>query len=212
MFYSAVGQHLDAPALRRRVHRAQESAALRPLRLHDLRHSFGSLCRAEVDPTTQKARMGHANSRPSSTRMRSLDTPTWRDSTAHSPANVPRRSLTGPPAPFPRTVLREPNATGEARRSRGRRHAAGEHRLRQVDDHGAAGGTRLPPTSSRSTATRTSSAARGSVRAPTTASATLTTGSGRGERLPDRRKRAGDRARRTRRSGSWPSRRTSRTS
>jgi integrase len=35
-------------------------ADLRPLRFHDLRHSFGSLVVREVDTATLKAWMGHA--------------------------------------------------------------------------------------------------------------------------------------------------------
>jgi integrase len=40
--------------------RAQEAAGVRPLRFHDLRHSFGSLVVREVDTATLKAWMGHA--------------------------------------------------------------------------------------------------------------------------------------------------------
>jgi Phage integrase family len=46
--------------LRRRLRRAQSAAGLRPLRFHDLRHSFGSLVVREVDTATLKAWMGHA--------------------------------------------------------------------------------------------------------------------------------------------------------
>jgi integrase len=35
--------YLDGSALRRRYRAAQKRAGLRPLRLHDLRHTFGSL-------------------------------------------------------------------------------------------------------------------------------------------------------------------------
>ena len=50
---------LDACALRRRLSRAQ-TAGLRPLRFHDLRHSFGSLVEREVDTATLKAWMRQA--------------------------------------------------------------------------------------------------------------------------------------------------------
>jgi integrase len=60
VFCSTLGDHLDPSALRRRLRRAQEAAGLRPLRFHDLRHSFGSLVVREVDTATLKAWMGHA--------------------------------------------------------------------------------------------------------------------------------------------------------
>jgi integrase len=60
VFCSTLGDHLDPSALRRRLRRAQDAAGLRPLRFHDLRHSFGSLVVREVDTATLKAWMGHA--------------------------------------------------------------------------------------------------------------------------------------------------------
>src|SRR3954447_17158048 len=60
VFCSAAGDYLDGSALRRRYRRAQDAAGLRPLRFHDLRHSFGSLVIREVDTATLKAWMGHA--------------------------------------------------------------------------------------------------------------------------------------------------------
>jgi integrase len=59
VFCSPFGDHLDPSALRRRLARAQRAAGLRPLRFHDLRHSFGSLVVREVDTATLKAWMGH---------------------------------------------------------------------------------------------------------------------------------------------------------
>jgi hypothetical protein len=47
-------------ALRRRYRRAQGAAGLRPLRFHDLRHSFGSLVIREFDPVAVKDFMGHS--------------------------------------------------------------------------------------------------------------------------------------------------------
>jgi integrase len=47
-------------AVRRRYRRAQRAASLRPLRFHDLRHSFGSLVIREFDPVAVKDFMGHA--------------------------------------------------------------------------------------------------------------------------------------------------------
>ena len=60
VFCSAVGTYLDSSAVRRRYRRAQQAAGLRPLRFHDLRHSFGSLVIREFDPAAVKAFMGHA--------------------------------------------------------------------------------------------------------------------------------------------------------
>lgn len=60
VFCGPFGEHLDPSALRRRLARAQAAAELRPLRFHDLRHSFGSLVVREVDTATLKAWMGHA--------------------------------------------------------------------------------------------------------------------------------------------------------
>ena len=60
VFCSVLGDHVDPSALRRRLRRAQDAAGLRPLRFHDLRHSFGSLVVREVDTATSKAWMGHA--------------------------------------------------------------------------------------------------------------------------------------------------------
>lgn len=60
VFCSATGDYVDASALRRRYRRAQDAAGLRPLRFHDLRHSFGSLVIREFDLASVKAFMGHA--------------------------------------------------------------------------------------------------------------------------------------------------------
>jgi integrase len=57
---SAYGRHLDASALGRRYNRARDAVGLRPLRWHDLRHTFGSLLvAAGIDTVTVKAAMGH---------------------------------------------------------------------------------------------------------------------------------------------------------
>jgi integrase len=60
VFANPVGGYLDGSALRRRFRRAQRAAGLRPLRFHDLRHSFGSLVIREFDPVSVKDGMGHA--------------------------------------------------------------------------------------------------------------------------------------------------------
>jgi len=60
VFVSPSGTHLDDSALRRRFHAALEHAQIKPLRFHDLRHSFGTLA-VQVFPLSDvKAYMGHA--------------------------------------------------------------------------------------------------------------------------------------------------------
>jgi integrase len=60
VFCNALGRTLDGSALRRRFKRARDAAALRPLRFHDLRHTYGSLLAAHgVDLVTIQAAMGH---------------------------------------------------------------------------------------------------------------------------------------------------------
>ncbi|HUN78029.1 MAG TPA: site-specific integrase [Solirubrobacteraceae bacterium] len=52
---------LDDSALRRRYRRAQDAAGIRPLRFHDLRHTFGSLLAMRgVDVVTIQKAMGHS--------------------------------------------------------------------------------------------------------------------------------------------------------
>lgn len=60
MFCNPVGGYIDPSAIRRRYRRAQLAAGLRPLRFHDLRHSFGSLVIREFDPVSVKDFMGHS--------------------------------------------------------------------------------------------------------------------------------------------------------
>lgn len=61
VFRTRDGQHLDGSALRRRYVAARNRAGLRPLRFHDLRHSYGSLLVAGgVDLVSVKSAMGHA--------------------------------------------------------------------------------------------------------------------------------------------------------
>jgi len=49
VFSGQFGLHLDASAVRRRYRAALERAGLRPLRFHDLRHTFGTRMIAEAD-------------------------------------------------------------------------------------------------------------------------------------------------------------------
>jgi integrase len=56
--------YLDGSALRRRYRAAQKCAGLRPLRFHDLRHTFGSLAaRAAVSTRELQEWMGHADAK-----------------------------------------------------------------------------------------------------------------------------------------------------
>jgi integrase len=61
VFCNMLGRQLDDSALRRRFRRAQRAAHVRPLRFHDLRHTFGSLLAANgVDVVTIQKAMGHS--------------------------------------------------------------------------------------------------------------------------------------------------------
>ncbi|MHB8696142.1 MAG: tyrosine-type recombinase/integrase [Solirubrobacteraceae bacterium] len=61
VFCNALGRPLDGSALRRRYKRARDAAWMRPLRWHDLRHTFGSLLVAGgVDLVSIKDAMGHS--------------------------------------------------------------------------------------------------------------------------------------------------------
>lgn len=62
VFCNALGRTLDGSALRRRYKRARDRAGMRPLRWHDLRHTFGStLAASGIDLVTIKSVMGHAD-------------------------------------------------------------------------------------------------------------------------------------------------------
>ena len=64
VFVSPTGSHLDDSALRRRFHAALEQAQIKPLRFHDLRHSFGTLA-VQVFPLSDvKAYMATPTSPP----------------------------------------------------------------------------------------------------------------------------------------------------
>ena len=61
VFIGDAGGHLDGSALLRRYKSALKRAGLRPLRFHDLRHTFGSRMIAEVDIVRLQEWMGHAD-------------------------------------------------------------------------------------------------------------------------------------------------------
>jgi integrase len=61
VFSNRFGRRVDGSALRRRFERARAAAGLRPLRFHDLRHTYGSLLVAGgVDLASVKSAMGHS--------------------------------------------------------------------------------------------------------------------------------------------------------
>ena len=61
VFINAVGDVVNHDQLRKRFKKALERAGLKPLRLHDLRHSFGTLAVQAFPLSDVKAYMGHAN-------------------------------------------------------------------------------------------------------------------------------------------------------
>jgi integrase len=63
VFCSRTGSFLDGSALRRRYIASRNAADLRPIRFHDLRHSFASLASGEFAPHEVQAFLGHADAR-----------------------------------------------------------------------------------------------------------------------------------------------------
>ena len=61
VFVGQTGGHLDGSALRRRYDAALKRAGLRPLRFHDLRHTFGTRMIAKADIRRVQEWMGHAD-------------------------------------------------------------------------------------------------------------------------------------------------------
>jgi len=61
VFVDDIGGHVDDWRLRRRFHAALERAGLPKLRLHDLRHTFGTLAVQAFPLSDVKAYMGHAD-------------------------------------------------------------------------------------------------------------------------------------------------------
>lgn len=61
VFPGELGSYLDGSALRRRYKDALEKGALRPLRFHDLRHTFGTRMIAKADIRRVQEWMGHAD-------------------------------------------------------------------------------------------------------------------------------------------------------
>ncbi len=61
VFPNAIGGPLDDGRLRHRFHAARKRAGLKPLRFHDLRHTFGTIAVRAFPLTDVKAYMGHAD-------------------------------------------------------------------------------------------------------------------------------------------------------
>jgi integrase len=61
VFIGRGGTHVDPNALRKRFHKALEQADLPRVRLHDLRHTFGTIMVSRVDPRTLQHWMGHGS-------------------------------------------------------------------------------------------------------------------------------------------------------
>jgi integrase len=61
VFAGVAGGHLDGAALTKRYKAALERANLRPLRFHDLRHTFGTRMIAQADIRRVQEWMGHAD-------------------------------------------------------------------------------------------------------------------------------------------------------
>ncbi len=61
VFAGGGGGYLDSSAPRRRFKRSRDAAGLRPLRFHDLRHTFGSVAIRTVDPRKLQEWMGHSD-------------------------------------------------------------------------------------------------------------------------------------------------------
>jgi integrase len=63
VFVGVLGSYLDGSALRRRYDVAVKAAGIRPLRFHDLRHTFGTRMIATADIRRVQEWMGHADVR-----------------------------------------------------------------------------------------------------------------------------------------------------
>ena len=61
VFVGVLGSYLDGSALRRRFDVAVKAAGIRPLRFHDLRHTFGTRMIAKADIRRVQEWMGHAD-------------------------------------------------------------------------------------------------------------------------------------------------------
>jgi integrase len=61
VFVGELGSYLDGSALRRRYKEALSRAGVRPLRFHDLRHTFGTRMIAKADIRRVQEWMGHAD-------------------------------------------------------------------------------------------------------------------------------------------------------
>ena len=106
VFPGVTGSYLDASALSRRYKAALRRAALRPLRFHDLRHTFGTRMIAEADIRRVQEWMGHADIATTQKYLHYVERPDEAELVAaafavESPASPPRSShsthTAGPP-------------------------------------------------------------------------------------------------------------------
>jgi integrase len=96
VFAGIAGGHIDGSALRRRYKQALRGAQLRPLRFHDLRHTFGTRMIGKADIRRVQEWMGHADIQ---TTMRYLHY-TPRDEDAELVAEAFRVAEPTPPGVF----------------------------------------------------------------------------------------------------------------
>ena len=61
MFVSPTGSYMEESALRRRFYSALADAGLPRIRLHDLRHTFGTVAIQALPPSEVQSIMGHAS-------------------------------------------------------------------------------------------------------------------------------------------------------
>jgi integrase len=114
VFANRLGRRLDPSALRQRFERARDASGLEPLRLHDLRHTYGSLLVAGgIDLVSVKTAMGHA--RISTTERYLHARPATDQATPFS------RAFAGGTISTRSTPLTVTEGTGAARRKRKRR-------------------------------------------------------------------------------------------
>jgi integrase len=99
VFPGVTGSYLDASALSRRYKAALRRAALRPLRFHDLRHTFGTRMIAKADIRRVQEWMGHADVATTQKYLHYVERPDEAELVAaafaiESPASGPRRPRT----------------------------------------------------------------------------------------------------------------------
>jgi integrase len=130
VFLGEFGGYVDGSALRRRYDAAVRAAGLRPLRFHDLRHTFGTRMIAKADMRRVQEWMGHADIQ---TTMKYLH---------YAPA-AGRRSSGGRGVRRLRPVWRRPSGFYRLAVARYRRHA-GERGLRRAATRSRSSRSQVP--------------------------------------------------------------------